>query len=149
MEHPPPPPPPQPPTHSLGVCVCRLHLVTKHRVFSGPGFLLAQELSDAADGGQVLLSHDAWLNLRHNMCQAGFPQVEQLGMYKLEAWPAPVWIYQVTPPPLLTVPLPLLCCRHVNGPVRLLICAAVCASVCLPACRPVCLWFCASQPLSV
>jgi len=69
--------------------------VTKHRVFSGPGFALAQELGDAADGGQVLLSHDAWLNLRHSMCDAGFPQVEQLGMYKLEAWPAPLWIYQV------------------------------------------------------
>ena len=69
--------------------------MTKHRVFSGPGFALAQELGDAADGGQVLLSHDAWLNLRHSMCDAGFPQVEQLGMYKLEAWPAPLWIYQV------------------------------------------------------
>ena len=75
---------------------CRLHLVTKHRVFSGPGFALAQELGDAADGGQVLLSHDAWLNLRHSMCDAGFPQVEQLGMFKLEAWPAPLWIYQVS-----------------------------------------------------
>ena len=74
----------------------RLHLVTKHRVFSGPGFALAQELGDAASGGQVLLSHDAWLNLRHNMCDAGFPQVEQLGMYKLEAWLDPFWIYQVS-----------------------------------------------------
>ena len=86
----------------MAFCSCgrRLHLVTKHRVFSGPGFLLAQELGDSASGGQVLLSHDAWLNLRHNMCDAGFPQVEQLGMYKLEAWPAPFWIYQVgTRPP--------------------------------------------------
>lgn len=32
---------------------CRLHLLTKHRVFSGPGFQLAVELSDAAYGGQV------------------------------------------------------------------------------------------------
>ncbi|DBA77690.1 TPA: hypothetical protein ACH3X2_008392 [Trebouxia sp. C0005] len=79
-----------------GTVANRLHLVTKHRVFSGPGFALAQELGDAADGGQVLLSHDAWLNLRHSMCDAGFPQVEQLGMYKLEAWPAPLWIYQVS-----------------------------------------------------
>ena len=79
-----------------GAGCCRLHLVTKHRVFSGPGFALAQELGDAASGGQVLLSHDAWLNLRHNMCDAGFPQVEQLGMYKLEAWLDPFWIYQVS-----------------------------------------------------
>ena len=107
---------------------CRLHLVTKHRVFSGPGFLLAQELSDAADGGQVLLSHDAWLNLRHNMCEAGFPQVEQLGMYKLEAWPAPLWIYQVPLPPT-PVPVGKLLSASLS----------VCMYVCLPVGLPVCL----------
>ena len=88
--------------------------MTKHRVFSGPGFLLAQELSDAADGGQVLLSHDAWLNLRHNMCEAGFPQVEQLGMYKLEAWPAPLWIYQVSALPPCRTPSPHCGPRHAS-----------------------------------
>jgi len=45
----------------------RLHLLTKHRVFSGPGFLVAQEVGDAAHGGQVLLTHDAWLELRNDM----------------------------------------------------------------------------------
>ena len=48
---------------------CRLHLLTKHRVFSGPGFLVAQEIGDAAHGGQVAVSHDAWLELRNNMDQ--------------------------------------------------------------------------------
>jgi hypothetical protein len=47
----------------------RLHLLTKHRVFSGPGFLVAQEIGDAAHGGQVAVSHDAWLELRNNMDQ--------------------------------------------------------------------------------
>ena len=47
----------------------RLHLLTKHRVFSGPGFLVAQEVGDAAHGGQVLLTHDAWLELRNDMDQ--------------------------------------------------------------------------------
>jgi hypothetical protein len=47
----------------------RLHLLTKHRVFSGPGFLITQEVGDAAHGGQVLLTHDAWLELRNDMDQ--------------------------------------------------------------------------------
>ena len=47
----------------------RLHLLTKHRVFSGPGFAVAQEIGDAAHGGQVAISHDAWLELRNNMDQ--------------------------------------------------------------------------------
>ena len=50
-------------------CARRLHLLTKHRVFSGPGFLVAQEVGDAAHGGQVLLTHDAWLELRNDMDQ--------------------------------------------------------------------------------
>jgi len=79
---------------------CRLHLLTKHRVFSGPGFQLAQELGEAANGGQVLLSQEAWLRLRGNMFTAGFPIVEQLGLYKLASWPVPIWVYQV-----------ILCCK--------------------------------------
>lgn len=29
------------------------------------------------------------------MLQAGFPTVEQLGLYKLNSWPAAIWLYQV------------------------------------------------------
>lgn len=29
------------------------------------------------------------------MAGAGFPVVEQLGQYKVESWPAPLWVYQV------------------------------------------------------
>ena len=32
---------------------CRLHMLTKHRVFRGPGFQVAVELAEAANGGQV------------------------------------------------------------------------------------------------
>lgn len=49
-----------------------------------------------ANGGQVLLSQEAWIRLRGNMFAAGFPVVEQLGLYKLNAWPVPICIYQVT-----------------------------------------------------
>ncbi|KAK9829405.1 hypothetical protein WJX72_005653 [[Myrmecia] bisecta] len=79
-----------------GTIAQRLHQLTRHRVFSGPGFQVTFELSDAASGGQVLMTHEAWLNLRKSMSMAGFPTVEQLGLFKLEAWPAPMWIYQVS-----------------------------------------------------
>jgi hypothetical protein len=29
------------------------------------------------------------------LLQAGFPTVEQLGLFKLNSWPAPIWLYQV------------------------------------------------------
>ncbi len=51
----------------------RLHVLTKHRVFSGPGFLMAQEVGDITHGGQVALTHDAWLELRHGMDRASAP----------------------------------------------------------------------------
>jgi hypothetical protein len=31
----------------------------------------------------------------HQSLQAGFPTVEQLGLFKLNSWPAPIWLYQV------------------------------------------------------
>lgn len=30
------------------------------------------------------------------MAAASFPVVEQLGQYKFDSWPAPLWVYQVT-----------------------------------------------------
>ncbi|EIE20201.1 hypothetical protein COCSUDRAFT_67530 [Coccomyxa subellipsoidea C-169] len=93
------------------LCGCRLHLLTKHRVFSGPGFQLAQELGEAANGGQVLLSQEAWVRLRGSMFAAGFPVVDQLGLYKLNAWPVPIWVYQVRQ--LMTRPL-----SRTFGPLR-------------------------------
>lgn len=29
------------------------------------------------------------------MAAASFPVVEQLGQFKVDSWPAPLWIYQV------------------------------------------------------
>ena len=87
-----------------GIVRCRLHLLTKHRVFSGPGFQVAIEVGDAANGGQVLLTHDAWLRLEPEMSQAGFPTVKQIGLYQLKSWPSPIWVYEVLP---LAVPIPM------------------------------------------
>ena len=77
--------------------LCRLHQLTKHRVFTGPGFQVAAELGEAANGGQVLLSHDAWLRLQGRMHEADFPVIQHLGSYKLNAWPVPLPVYQACP----------------------------------------------------
>ncbi len=45
----------------------------------------------------------AWVSARNNptdtfcrnIVQAGFPTVEQLGLFKVDSWPAPLWLYQV------------------------------------------------------
>lgn len=62
----------------------RLHPLTKQRMFEGPGLHTAQEVGDAAYGGQVLLSHDAWVLLRSNMAAAGFPVIRCLGLFHME-----------------------------------------------------------------
>ncbi len=46
---------------------------------------------------QVLLSQDAWEHLQGAMPAAGFPTIEQLGLFRLAAWPAPIWLYQARP----------------------------------------------------
>jgi class 3 adenylate cyclase len=77
-----------------GTVVQRLHQLTKHRVFTGPAFQVSRELCEGARGGQVLLSHDAWEQVRHDMASAGFPVVEQLGLCRVRSWPLPMWVYQ-------------------------------------------------------
>ena len=49
-------------------------------------------------GAQVLLSQEAWERLCLTMPAAGFPTVEQLGLFRLAAWPAPMWLYQARCP---------------------------------------------------
>ena len=76
----------------------RLHPLTKHRVFTGPGFTRAVELGDAASGGQIVLSQEAWLQVRHHMAAAGFPVLRHLGQYTLSSAEAPACIYEVRTP---------------------------------------------------
>eukprot|EP00210_Caulerpa_lentillifera_P004367 g4165.t1 len=74
----------------------RVHPSTKHVIFEGPAFNVAKELCDNASGGQVLMTHDAWLDFLDQFPNTGFPTVEQLGCYKLQNWPEKMWIYHVT-----------------------------------------------------
>jgi len=74
----------------------RIHAFTKHRIFEGPAFETAKELSDAAAGGQILMSHDAWLSFTDDFSKAGFPTVEQLGAYTLDTRPEATLVYNVS-----------------------------------------------------
>jgi hypothetical protein len=47
-----------------------------------------------AHGGQVLLTHDAWVKLRNDMARAGFPVIHQLGFFKLPVGKE-MWLYNV------------------------------------------------------
>lgn len=79
-----------------GTVVHRLHNLTRHRIFAGPGMQIAQDVGEAAHGGQVLITQDAWVKLGENMASAGFPVVKLLGLYQLPALPSPIWIYHAT-----------------------------------------------------
>lgn len=74
----------------------RVHALTKHRIFEGPALETAKEISDAAGGGQILMSHDAWLHFMNDFPKAGFPTISQLGSYRLDTLPEPLWIYNIT-----------------------------------------------------
>lgn len=78
-----------------GDIVQQFHSITKHRIFSGSAFEMARDLCEAANGGQVLLSHAVWESLRTEMRLAGFPVLEQLGSYMFKCSSRPVWVYQV------------------------------------------------------
>eukprot|EP00873_Tetraselmis_striata_P028955 jgi/Tetstr1/449219/TSEL_036425.t1 len=73
----------------------RLHPLTKHRIFAGPSWRVAGELGDAANGGQVLMTHETWCILRTNMAKANYPVVEQVGLFKFDAITTPMWVYEV------------------------------------------------------
>jgi len=79
-----------------GTVAQRLHAITRHRVYTGPAFQVTRELCEAAAGGQVLLSQEAWARLSRDMAAACHPVVEQLGYFQLESWSAPMWVYQLS-----------------------------------------------------
>ncbi|KIY96019.1 adenylate cyclase [Monoraphidium neglectum] len=64
-----------------GTVVHRLHHITRHRIFAGPGMQHAQDIGEAAHGGQVLISHEAWEELSKNMSAGSWPVVQLLGLF--------------------------------------------------------------------
>ena len=60
----------------------------------GPGVQVAKIVGDCAAGGQVVLTEEAWEELRHFMGLAGWPVVEHLGVFKhksLSSWLLPLY----------------------------------------------------------
>eukprot|EP00798_Chlamydomonas_sp_ICE-L_P006610 gene6610-3263_t len=79
-----------------GTVVYRQHNLTRGWIFDGPGFKIVQEVSEAARGGQVLLTFDGWMSLRESMASAGFPVVHVLGLFELATTPGkPTWLYHI------------------------------------------------------
>ncbi|KXZ50125.1 hypothetical protein GPECTOR_18g99 [Gonium pectorale] len=79
-----------------GLVACRSHALTKAPMVVGIAVSIAQEISDAANGGQILLSQEAWEQLRGHMPRAGFPIVRRLGLFKLLADEGKhSWLYAV------------------------------------------------------
>jgi len=54
-----------------------------NRTQSAPPPQIAQDVGDAAHGGQILMSHDAWTRLAHNMAAAGWPVVQLQGLFRV------------------------------------------------------------------
>ena len=67
-------------------------------MFTGPAFSQAVHLGDVASGGQVVISHEAWLQLRDHMPAAGFPVLRQLGLFQEDLSTQPFWVYEVGAP---------------------------------------------------
>ncbi|KAG2454070.1 hypothetical protein HYH02_001110 [Chlamydomonas schloesseri] len=100
-----------------GLVACRPHALTKAPMVVGIAVSIAQEISDAAHGGQILLSQEAWNQLCGHMARAGFPIVRRLGLFEVKAEEGkPYWLYTVegsllrpikrqTPPPRKLVQL--------------------------------------------
>ncbi|CAD7695706.1 unnamed protein product, partial [Ostreobium quekettii] len=78
-----------------GTVTSRAHPETKRHFFAGPAFDVANELGNAACGGQVLMTYDAWKELQPHMKYAEFPTVEQVGLFRIPKWPTPIWLYEV------------------------------------------------------
>ncbi|PNH10309.1 Adenylate cyclase [Tetrabaena socialis] len=77
-----------------GLVACRPHGLTKAPMMVGVAVSIAQEVSDAAHGGQILISQDAWNQLRGYMARAGFPIVRRLGLFQLQAEEGKAsWLY--------------------------------------------------------
>lgn len=74
----------------------RVHPMTQHTVFEGPAFDTTKEVSDAANGGQILMTHEAWLHFMNEFPHAQFPTIEQLGFYMLTNVPEPILLYEVS-----------------------------------------------------
>lgn len=59
------------------------HTTTRRTVYTGPAVIRAHAIGDCGHGGQVVLSGEAWNNIKNNLERVGSPVVTDLGVYRL------------------------------------------------------------------
>jgi len=74
----------------------RIHHVTGHRIFVGHEYDLVRQIADAGNGGQIVLTHQAWLELYPFLSQCKFPTISQIGYYNLTHSRVSKPLYDVT-----------------------------------------------------
>ena len=81
------------------------HKLTRQHIFHGPGYDIAATISDAAHGGQVLLTRAALDALLPRMRAARFPVVQAVGVYTWKGLIKPLELFSVQPIPSPQLPL--------------------------------------------
>ena len=100
----------------LAVCgewVRYTHRLTRQHIFNGPGYDIAAVISDAANGGQTLLTRVALDALLPRMRAARFPVVQPVGTFTWEGLKTPIELFSVQP--ISSPQLPL---RVFTAPLR-------------------------------
>jgi len=78
-----------------GTFEVRLNVVTQKPQITGPSYSAACALGDVGNGGQVLVSDEAWVSLQNDLALVGFPMVRHMGAYDLDGHAA-MDIFEVT-----------------------------------------------------
>ena len=98
---------------ACGEWVRYTHRLTRQHIFNGPAYDIAQVISDAANGGQTVLTRAALNALLPRMRAARFPVVQSVGTFSWEGLDAPIELFCVQPISSPQVPL-----RTFSEPLR-------------------------------
>jgi class 3 adenylate cyclase len=73
------------------------HRLTRQHIFNGPGYDIAAVISDAANGGQTLLTRVTLDALLPRMRAARFPVVQPVGVFTWPGLETPIELFSVQP----------------------------------------------------
>ena len=82
---------------ACGEWVRYTHRLTRQHIFHGPGYDIAAVISDAANGGQTLLTRVTLDALLPRMRAARFPVVQPIGTFTWDGLSAPIELFSVQP----------------------------------------------------
>jgi class 3 adenylate cyclase len=80
-----------------------LHVLTQHIQFEGEAQALAAEVGDCCDGGQVIMTQDAFAALDGKMQQLGV-RLNNMGVFQFQKSAEPISIYEVLPSTISEMP---------------------------------------------